>query len=194
MPEIKQFPATRAARVMEVGPFDEAVRRGFQKLFAWLGANNLQPQGASFGIYYDDPAKVPAEKLRSELCVPVAPDVQGSGEVRVDEIPGFEAATIVYQGDANVTRAYNEVYDWLRAQGYRDAGAPIEVYLSKPGEELRAEIFVPIMKVAAAPSARKAAPRPTAQKPKKKVAKKKPANKSAKKTVNKSARAPNEMA
>lgn len=175
MPEFKHFSTTRVAYVTEVGPFSEAIPRGFQKLFAWLGAQNLQPLGASFGIYRDDPAKVPAEKLRSELCVPVAPGVQGSGEVQVKEIAGFDAAAIVYQGDANITRAYNEVYDWLRTQGYRDAGSPIEVYLSMPGEELRAEVFVPIVKADAKKPARKAA---------KKVAKKaakKPAKKRARK-------------
>ncbi|MCX7838632.1 MAG: GyrI-like domain-containing protein [Anaerolineae bacterium] len=147
MPEIKRFPTTRVAFVSEVGPFNEAIPRGFQRLFAWLGAHNISPTGKSLGIFHDDPAKVPAEQLRSEMCVPVAPDVQGSGEVQVKEIAEFEAATIVYQGSANVTRAYNAVYDWLRAQGYRGAGSPIEVYLSQPGEELRAEIFVPIVKV-----------------------------------------------
>ena len=108
MPEFKRFPKTRVAYVTEVGPFQEAIPRGFQKLFAWLGAQNLQPLGPSLGIFHDDPAKVPVEKLRSELCVPVAPKVQGSGEVQVKELAEFEAATIVYQGDANITPAYNK--------------------------------------------------------------------------------------
>jgi ADP-ribose pyrophosphatase len=169
MPEIKHFPKTRVACVTEVGPFQEAIPRGFQKLFAWLGAQNLQPLGASLGIFHDDPAKVSVEKLRSELCVPVAPEVQSSGEVQVKEIAEFDAAAIVYQGDANITPAYNAVYDWLRAQGYRDAGSPIEMYLSMPGEELRAEIYVPIVKV----------PKPAVRK----AVAKKPAKKGAKKTV-----------
>jgi len=179
MPEFKHFPTTRVACVTEVGAFSEAIPRGFQKLFAWLGAQNLQPLGPSFGIYHDDPAKVPVEKLRSELCVPVAPGAQGSGEVQVKEIAGFDAAAIVYQGDANITRAYNEVYDWLRAQGYRDAGSPIEMYLSMPGEELRAEIFVPIVK-AAKPAVKKVAA--------KKPAKKKPVKKTVKKAAKKRAK------
>jgi len=168
MPEIKRFPTTRVAYVTEVGPFGEAIPRGFGKLFGWLGTHKLQPLGTSFGIYHDDPATVPAERLRSELCVPVAPEVQGSGDVQVKEIAGFEAATIVYQGDANITRAYNEVYDWLRAQGYRDAGAPLEVYLSMPGEELRAEVYVPIVKVEPKPAWKRIA----AKKPAKKAVKK----------------------
>ena len=147
MPEIKLFRAVRAAAIVEVGPFNQAIPRGFQKLFAWLGSQNLNPMGHSFGIYHDDPAKVPAEKLRSELCVPVAANVQSSSGIQVKEIAEFQAATIMYQGDANIVPAYNQLYDWLRAQGYRDAGPLYEVYLSMPGEELRAEVFVPIVKV-----------------------------------------------
>lgn len=168
MPTVKHFPKMRVAYVANVGPFGEATRRGFEKLFAWLEANHLQPLGASLGIFYDDPAKVAAEKLRSESCVPVAMDVLGSGEVQTKDIGDVEVATIVYQGEQNIARAYNEVYDWLRAQGYRDAGAPMETYLSSLGEELRAEIAVPIVKarrqVAAKKPAKKAAKKPAKKK------------------------------
>ena len=172
MPELKRFPKTRVAFVTEVCAFCEAIPRGFQKLFAWLGAQNLKPLGSSCGIFHDDPAKVPAEKLRSELCVPVAPDVQGSGQVQVKEVAEFDAATIVYQGDANITPAYNTVYDWLRAEGFREAGSPLEVYLSLPGEELCAEIYVPIVKIAK-PAVKKTVTKKPARKPAKKAAKKK---------------------
>ncbi len=179
MPEIKHFPKMRVAYVAEVGPMGEAVQRGFAKLFAWVGAQHVQPLGASIGIFYDDPAKVPAEKLRSDLCVPVAAEVQGSGDVQVKEIGDVEVATLIYQGDQNIGRAYNEIYDWLRAQGYRDSGAPMETYLSKPGEELRAEIAVPIVKMELLP-----APKKRAAKSAKKVAKK-AAKKQAKKRTGK---------
>jgi AraC family transcriptional regulator len=175
MPEIKQFPKMRVAYVAEVGPTSEAVKRGFDKLFAWIGAQNVQLLGASIGIFYDDPAQVPAEKLRSDLCVPVADGVQGSGDVQIKNIGDLQVATIVYQGDANIMSAYNEIYDWLRAQGYRDAGAPMETYLSKLGEELRAEIAVPIVKMELLPAPKKRA----ANKPARKLAKK-PAKKPAK--------------
>ena len=177
MPEIKHFPGTRVAYVSEMGPMGEAVKRGFDKLFAWVGAQNVQPLGASIGIFYDDPAKIPADKLRSDLCVPVADDVQGSGDVQIKNIGDLQVATIVYQGEQNSEHAYNEVYDWLHAQGYRDSGAPMETYLSKPGEALRAEVAVPIVKMELLPAPKKRA----AKKVAKKATKKKPAKKVAKK-------------
>ncbi len=177
MPEIKHFPGTRVAYVSEMGPMSEAVKRGFDKLFAWVGAHNVQPLGASIGIFYDDPAKVPADKLRSDLCVPVADDVQGSGDVQIKNIGDSQVVTIVYQGEQNIEHAYNEVYDWLHAQGYRDSGALMETYLSKPGEDLRAEVAVPIVKMELLPAPKKRA----AKKVAKKATKKKPAKKVGKK-------------
>ena len=192
MPEIKHFPKRLVAFVSEVGPWPDSIQRGFGRLFAWMGKNQVQPLGQSIGIFYDDPAKVPAAKLKSDLCVPVAQGTPGSGEVQVKEVGGFEAATIVYQGEAGIMPAYNEVYAWLRAQGYHEAGAPIEVYLSMPGEELRAEIVVPVTKFQAAlaepvvakkPAKKMAKPaaKKVAKKPAKKVAAKKPVKKTTKK-------------
>jgi AraC family transcriptional regulator len=181
MPEIKHFPKMRVAYVAEVGPMGEAVKRGFDKLFAWVGAQNVQPLGASIGIFYDDPAKVPADKLRSDLCVPVADDVQGSGDVQIKNIGDMPVATIVYQGEQNIMPAYNQVYDWLHAQGYRDSGAPMETYLSKPGEELRAEVAVPIVKMGLLAAPKKRAKKKPAKKVVKKATTKKPAKRAKKK-------------
>jgi AraC family transcriptional regulator len=159
MPEIKRFPETHVAYVSEVGPYGEAVQRGFKRLFDWLSANHIQPVGPSMGIYYDDPAKVAPENLRSDLCVPVGPDVTGSGEVQTKEIGGWQVAALVYQGQENIARAYNEVYDWLHSKGYHELDAPVEVYLSRLGEELRAEIDVPITKKELLPGQQKASER-----------------------------------
>ena len=178
MPEIKQFPKMRVAYVTMIGPYGESTEQGFGKLFAWLDANRIQPLGAPIGIFYDDPSKVAPEKMRSELCVPVAPDVLGSGEVQVKEIGGAKVATIMYQGDQNIGPAYNEVYDWLRAQGYRDSGAPMETYFTQPPEEIRAEVAVPIEKLELLPAPKKRAAKKPAKKVVKKVAKK-PAKKAA---------------
>jgi len=172
MPEFKRFPKMCVASVTELGPFQEAIPRGFQKLFAWLGAQNLQPLGQSLGIFHDDPAKVPAEQLRSELCVPVAPQAQGSGEIQVKELAEFQAATTVYQGESNIRPAYNQLYEWLHAQGYRDAGPVYEMYLSMPGEELRAEVYVPIVKAVKSAAKKRVAKKAAAKKAaKRKVAK-----------------------
>ncbi len=147
MPERKSFPNIRVACVTERGPFDEAMPRGFSRLFAWLKAGAIQPAGRSMAIFYDDPAKVPPESQRCDTCVPVDANVQGSGDVSIRTIGGFEVATLMYKGRSDRDLAYHDLYDWLHSEGYHEIGPPIETYLSQLGEEMRAEIGVPIEKI-----------------------------------------------
>lgn len=146
MPVIKTIPKMHVAFVTNIGPFGQAVPNGFGTLFSWLAANHFQPMGVSLAIYPEDPEKVPPEKIRSESCVVISKEVVGSGPVAVKEIGGFQAATMEYRGAENIMPAYSELYSWLHAQGYRDNGDPIETYISQPGQELHAEIAVPIVK------------------------------------------------
>jgi DNA gyrase inhibitor GyrI len=176
MPEIKQFPKLRIAFLTSVGMFGQAIPAGLQKLFAWVAANKVQPVGPSLALFPDDPGEVPADKLRSEIGIPVGPEVRGSGEVQIKEIGGFEAATTVYHAREEIDRAYGELYGWLHEQGYRDAGAPLETYLST-GEEFSAEIAIPIARIEAESAPEKA----SAKKPvrKRAPARKKPVRKKA---------------
>ncbi len=176
MPEIKEFPKMHVACLTTTGPFKEAIPRGFDKLFAWLRENNVEPLGTSLAIFLDDPAAVPPEKLRTQVCVSVAPQVQESGEVETKEVGGAPVAALVYQGAQNIDSAYDALYGWLHAQGYHDAGAPMEVYLSQLGEELRAEINVPIVK-RQAPRKAKSSVKKSAKKPARKSSIKRAAKK-----------------
>ncbi len=146
MPEIRKIPEIRVAYVEERGPFDRVVPMGFERLFGWLREHNQRPAGNSLAVFYDDPAKVPAEDQRADTCVPIGPNVEANGEVHTKTVGGGEFATTIYQGRQAREHAYNEVYDWLKAEGYKDSGAPIETFLSQLGEELRAEIAVPVEK------------------------------------------------
>jgi len=168
MPEIKTIPKMRVAFVTNTGPFEQAMASGFDKLFHWLEANHWHPSGPSLAIFPDDPDKVPPEKIKSESCVVVGDEVMSMDDVHVKEIGGFQAATMEYHSAENIMRAYGELYGWLHAQGYRDNGAPLETYLSRPGQPLHAEIAVPIVKATAPKSPKKKSPSKKAT-PKKKT-------------------------
>src|SRR5574341_1333906 len=106
MPEIKEFPKMSVACLTTPGPFNEAIPRGFDKLFAWLRENKVDALGTSLAIFLDDPSAVPPDKLRTQVCVSVAPQVRGSGEVETKEIGGMQVAALVYQGTQNIDPAY----------------------------------------------------------------------------------------
>lgn len=144
MPERKNFPTIRVLCVTETGPFDEAMPRGFARLFTWLKEREIQPAGRSMAIFHDDPAKVPPEAQRCDACVPVDASVEGSGDVSTKTIGGSEVAALVYRGWGDRDQAYHDLYDWLHSEGCHESGPPIETYLSELGEEMRAEVAVPI--------------------------------------------------
>jgi DNA gyrase inhibitor GyrI len=155
MPELKFFPETHVAFVSEIGPYKKSISRGFKRLFDWLETNGIQPNGPLLAILYDDPSKVAPENQRSDLCAPVGPHVDGSGDVRTKEIGGWKVATISYEGEKNASRALKEVYDWLRDQGYSPADVPVAKYLSQLNEKARAEIGVPVIKRELMPGTKK---------------------------------------
>ena len=148
MPEVKHYPGVHVAYVSEVGPYGEAVQRGFGRLFAGLAAQNLPPLGPPIGIYYDSPQTAPPDRLRCDLCVPIPPHAQVAEGIATMDIGDIDVVATVYEGAQNIQRGYDEVYAWLNAHGYYPAGAPMETYLNRPGEELRAEIEVPVRKMA----------------------------------------------
>jgi DNA gyrase inhibitor GyrI len=155
MPELKFFPETHVAFVSEIAPYKKSISRGFKRLFDWLETNGIQPTGPMLAILYDDPSKVAPENQRSDLCAPIGPHVDGSGDVRTKEIGGLKVATISYEGEKNASRAFEEVYDWLREQGYSPTDVPVVKYLSQINEKVRAEIGVPVVKRELKPGAKK---------------------------------------
>jgi DNA gyrase inhibitor GyrI len=148
MPEVKHYPKMHVAYVSAVGPYDgEAIQRGFGRLFAWLGSKHFAPLGPTIGIYYDDPQTVAREKQRCDLCVTVGPEVKGSDGVLVKDIGDVDVAALTYLGTQNIQRTYTELHNWLHTNGYYETGTPLELYLSQPGQELRAEVAMPVEKV-----------------------------------------------
>jgi effector-binding domain-containing protein len=147
MPEFKHFPKTHVACITEKGDYNQAIPRGFARLFAWLGAKNIQPIGPSFVIHSDHPERAALTELQSKLCVPIADQPQSSEDIEVKDIDAFEAATAIYQGAQNAESVYQALYGWIDVQGYRDCGDPLEQYKSVPGEELCVEVYIPIQKI-----------------------------------------------
>ncbi len=155
MPEFKYFPETHVAFVSEIGPYKKSIPRGFKRLFDWLETNGIQSAGPSLVVMYDDPTKVAPANQRSDICALVGPLVNGSGDVRTKEIGGWRVAAIAYEGDKNAPRAYAEVYDWLREQGYVAADAPVVKYFSPLGSKVKAEVGVPVIKRELMPGSKK---------------------------------------
>jgi effector-binding domain-containing protein len=86
------------------------------EVFAWLGKNGIEPQGAPFMRYYVIDM---AENMDIEIGVPVATPVTGDGRVNPGILPGGRYASLVY---TDVTKGYegNKVLvDWAKEKGIK---------------------------------------------------------------------------
>lgn len=148
---IRETPALRVAALAHHGDY-MTIGNTFERLTAVAGGQGLfGPSSRSFGIYYDDPAAVARESLRSDACLTVPHDWVPSGDLRLLEIRGGRYAVALHVGPyAELHFPYSWLYGtWLPASGEEPADAPcIEEYLNDartvPPAELRTEIWLPV--------------------------------------------------
>ncbi len=126
----------------EIGPvFERALTLATER---GLAGKNAQ----GYGVYFDDPEKVPVAKLRSLAGVSVAPGANLGDKLQRFEIPAGQYAILDYAGPAaGVIKAYQWLFaEWLPASGREPAAFPLfEQYLYDPRvrpEPLRARLFM----------------------------------------------------
>ncbi|MAE29190.1 MAG: GyrI-like domain-containing protein [Planctomycetota bacterium] len=112
-------------------------------------AQGLAPSGPPFGLYYDNPAVVPVEQLRSRACLPVAAPQQPRPPLAYALLP---STTVIYAYVGGpypeVARAYPPLMAHLARMGWVLNGPARETYLIAPDtvedfSELITEIQLP---------------------------------------------------
>jgi AraC family transcriptional regulator len=144
----KTTPKMTLIYLEHVGPYDQ-VGGLFGQLGEYAAKKNLS--GQMVGIYYDDPATVAAENLKSEIGIVVPEGTMPDSGYGVQEIPAGEVAYAVLQGPyEKIAGEYPAIYKWIEEQGYKKRGPLMEIYLKAgpgvPSEELVTEVQIPITK------------------------------------------------
>jgi effector-binding domain-containing protein len=131
------------------GSYTETGRLLNQALEA-MAAQGLEPSGPPFGLFYDDPGRVPVAELRSRACIPVGGRVTAAAPLAFDVLP---STTVVYAFAAGaypeVPRAYPGLFAYMAQRGWVEDGPAREIYLVAPGSvsdygELITELQVPV--------------------------------------------------
>ncbi|WP_069915700.1 AraC family transcriptional regulator [Caballeronia insecticola] len=152
--------AMHQVEIRSQGPFTVAamehrgsymnIGRAFEMLFHWLATRGLvDPRARSLGIYFDDPAAVAEDELRSMACCELfEPDaVKFEAPVSRVEVAGGEFAVLTHVGPyAQLCFAYQWLYgEWLPKSGRETGDAPVfEVYVNDPRGTAPADLVTEI--------------------------------------------------
>lgn len=141
--EIRERTPQPAAVVRGHVPVDgiaEFIAGAFGEVATLLEREHGDVAGPPFARYHRT-----ADGFDVEAGFPAAGPFVPEGRVELDELPGGQAATILYRGAySGLAPAYDEVMRWLADHGDEPAGDPWESYLDGPEvAEPRTLISVP---------------------------------------------------
>lgn len=140
---IKKVESMQVAALRGVVENYQSVGPLFDELFAEIGKNQIAPAGPVLAVYYDDEYK--EKDVDVEAVVPItSANVALSGRVNARELEGYEEmASLTRVGPYDDFRpAYQELMDWVQANGYRMIGPNREIYLVGPEADVAPEEYV----------------------------------------------------
>ncbi len=155
---VKEIETIDVMSMAFTGPYEQAPER-LHDLMAWLLRVGHPYSGAPVALFFDNPAEVPAEELRAEICLPIAEDCDGFEGIVRKELPGGPMACLRAEGIVGDWNAlYAELFQWISENGHTmTEGRPCrEVYVRCPGVHddpsvAITEIHIPIGPPEAAP-------------------------------------------
>ncbi|WP_320170568.1 GyrI-like domain-containing protein [Maridesulfovibrio sp.] len=133
--QIWSIDPVKMAYAEHTGPYNE-IGAAWEKLCAWAGpAGHFNATTRFYGVFYDDPATVEPQKLRSEACITVGADVPASADINVRDFQGGKYAVAVHLGPyEKLVDSWSEFYgSWLPGSGMDMGQGPcMEQYMNDP--------------------------------------------------------------
>jgi len=132
--------------VEHVGSYDQ-LGPVFGQLAAYAQEKNLAFN--MVGLFYDDPATVPAESLRCELGIQVQEGFEPDSGYLVKEIPAHRVVYAIMRGPYDkIALEYSNIMKWMDEKEFKMTGPVTEIYLEGgadvPPEQLVTEVQFPI--------------------------------------------------
>ena len=102
--------------------------------------------GPACGIYYDNPAEVPEEQLRSKGGVLITGDVSVDPSLLIEEIPQRDVLVARFDGHPSLApvKVYPRMAEWMEEHGVEPAGPAVEFYRPKRFRRGSVECEIPI--------------------------------------------------
>lgn len=65
-----EIPASKAVTCMHIGPYDK-IAAAYEAMDQWIKANHVEPTGACYEFYLNDPQQTPPDALQTRIVFPV---------------------------------------------------------------------------------------------------------------------------
>jgi len=122
------------------------------RLYGWVKEQKVMPGFYPMSICYDNPAKTPAEKCRSDIAITFKGKAKAVPGIKIGKLPAMKVASISHKGPGSeYANTYQKLEDFIDKKGYTVSGPPIEIYSKKPEVVggvtiLYAKIMMPVKK------------------------------------------------
>ncbi len=131
---IKELSSCRVVYKRVIGPCrPETYRQPINRLLHWAFERDivrgfLLPIGAGWG----DPETIPENIYIYDVCLAVSEDVEGDGDIGIQNLPGGRYAVLHCEDTWEAIAAHSRrlAYEWLPANGYQSDLRPILTFLS----------------------------------------------------------------
>ncbi len=119
----------------------------FGRLFRQLQASGITPVGPPFGRYLNEVSQGADADLQWEVGIPVGAEAKATPPLEVRDIPAGPAATLIYLGSPEgVAQGWQQIAQWVGANGYRPAGAALIVFDQPSPGDTRVELRMAVEK------------------------------------------------
>lgn len=149
-PSIVEQPSLRAGCLRHVGAYT-GIGQAFERLTPILkAAGLLEGHFRLIGIYHDDPAVTPPDKLRSDAGILLGPGLPLPPGLAEVTLPAGRYAHLRHVGPYDrLPESWSRIKGpWLTSHGRRRDGPSYEIYLNTPmtaaPADLLTDIFVPV--------------------------------------------------
>jgi DNA gyrase inhibitor GyrI len=151
--KIQTFKSIKLAYIEHIGRYDEVPYDKYvPRLYAWAKENRVRPGFKNINVFHDDPEKINPSECKCWIGIPIKGNAISDDEVKIEEIPEMEVATMKFKGpNTEYKDAYRVIGEWMDEHGYDWNLPSYEVCSKKPkmvnGQMiLSTTIHVPIMK------------------------------------------------
>lgn len=142
--QLKEVPAMDVMSLPFTGPYEQTQDK-LDHLMSWILRVGHPWCDTPLALYHEDPAKVPEEELRAEVCLPIEEACEGEEDIERKELPAVTVAYAIHQGPySGIPELYEEIFDWIHENGYEyiEDMPTREVFLEMYGQVEDPEDFV----------------------------------------------------